>query len=434
MKEARMEGLAEDTCSSAFRFMRWLRENVGKLPFRGQELVGEIEEMCANCHLDIELFVEAFLQNMDHLADFTKDLSPDVFHILHYAPGENLRELGLADISNIARAGRSALIQNVIFKWYILRQNRDEDFDAFSVRKISKWDFNEICMRHLDRTSLETLLKNKHDVMHTQSLISLLLNQLQQSDKLFLLHVKSLWSFDKILNSVQTHEGTSIIDIVDGSCKVVDRQDYSQTADELLIRLHDEVLMLQKIVKINLGMNPEPLNLTPWQSELFSQVLQPYFCNTAPPQRLEQYRAFVNCKNFGDTFCTRPTFSYFAMQKWMTQLRPVLKQMEKLDLDVRNSYCDLCYHDYKRLEAISKEELRFFVAYDLLDRIVVYRARFADNCDIGVQKGHVRTLMQKIGEMQDLLDDMVKSLVSDAQEIQRFLTGRKKIINQKLVM
>ncbi len=436
IKTARIEGLADDTCSSVFRFIRWFRENIrvdNKSPpvFRGQELVQEIEEMCSNCHLDTELFVKAFLENLSHLADFTAGFSLEIFHILHYAPSDNIRKLSLSDISNIARAGHSYLIQNIIFKWYILRQNPDPDFEPFSVRKISKWDFNEICMRYLDTTSLETLLKNRHDVMYTEDLQKLLLNKLQQSDKLFLLNLKNIPSFDKIVKSIQTHDKRGLSDVVKGSCKIVGRKDYTELASKSMAKIHDELLLLEKIVQINKGESPDMMNLTQWQTELFSQVLQPYFCNTAPPAILEKYRSFVDCKNFHEDFCNRPTFTYFAMNKWMTGLQPVLKEMHALHLDIRSSYCDLCYNDYKRLEKVSKDDLRFFVAYDLLDKLVVYRANFADRCDIGLKKGHLFTLSQKIQEMQDLLNNMMKSLVSDAQELERFLIGKKKFVKRQ---
>jgi hypothetical protein len=407
-------GITEPKCKeSTAYFLRMLKEKIkvdGTTFFNGVELVEDIEALCRDCHVDVELLVTALNEHkrFKYLAHWS-----DLKNLLY---GEaDSGNFSLVDIDGIVTETRSGMpydkakIQNLIFKWYLGRKS-----NLFEDRQLDPFDFNGVCIHHLSLDQCIQILKNKHDMTLTQEIFERILFLAQQTEKLFILNVKSEKHFQEIKEDFLLHRNETLAGILSKIVKTVDRNDFTECSKIFAKQLAEEAEVIQRVITLNATGELDVTGL----SRRAYHLLRIFCCEKAD----DKLKKKIGC-GLDETvdICDADTLHYFTMKQWKTIHAPALRELGILTHDIAIQWCHKCWQSYKELQAMPTRNQPPMLIFESAKRTSIWRAKFADTCDVSFQEDHFGQYMGKIKQQKKMIETLINSLLSIAADFQHWL-------------
>lgn len=430
MKIMTEDGLTLDCKDSIIYFIRRLRDAAHSqkhkiATFAGDGLILDIEKLTKECNVDLQMFLDSLNSSLNYEVHW-KGVIQSVRAYIHWtAPG--LHKMELNDVTHLAMQARSGTgdaetVQNIIFRWHLQKQGFNALNDFFKCRKLRKYDFNEICLKMLSIDSCILILSLGHDVIWTEKIENRVLELVQQQEKLFVFDVRSdddLHQKQRIVTSYwSARQPVLLVDEVDLLVAAIRRDSFTEKATHFLKMLREEIEILTAIFQMNLG---EKIRLDPKSlSDRGKFLLQSVVCDYLDCPLWES----AQCSQKISQTCETETFHYYTMRRWKEFCRPILKRLNMLKYEFSEQFCDTCHKEYKALEDQTNPHRNFFVTYEWQNRIVMYRAQFADTCDQDFETGHFAEVRNQALRLRKMTSDLVQTLLTDAREFDNWLNGR----------
>jgi hypothetical protein len=428
MKIITEDGLTLDCKDSIVYFIRRLREAAKSqkhkiATFAGDGLILDIERLAKECNVDLQMFLDSLNSSLNYEVHW-QGVIQSVRDYIHWtAPG--LDKMTLNDVTHLARMalageGDWATVQNIIFRWHLQKQGFNALNDFFKCRKLRKYDFNGLCLKILSIDSCILMLTLRHDVIWTDKIEDRVLELLQQQQKLFVFDVRSDDDFHQKQRIVTSYwsarQPVLLVDEVDLLVAAIRRDSFTEKATHFLKMIREETEILTAIFQMNLG---EQIVLDANSlSDRGKFLLQTVVCD---------YR---DCPLWGSAQCSQKiaqtceteTFHYYTIRRWKEFCRPLLKRLNMLRYEFSEQFCDTCHKQYKELEDQIEPHRNFFVTYEWQNRIVMYRAKFADQ---EFATGHFAEVRNQAVRLKKMTSDLVQTLLTDAREFDNWLNGRE---------
>lgn len=366
---------------------------------------------------------------------------------------------------------------NVILRYYLKLEYQEEkeleqltNFD--SNRLLSIFDFNSVCIRHLQKDSLkEILLKNYINI--DPSLIgSELIKKIERQDKFYFIdHADIEFYYNNKHNSILKDEKEfDLIKELLNSKKEINQSNYSTQVDSYIQVIIDELKLIQILIKFNLlvisknYMKAKKFLLN--KQHIFSSIqkclLVQIFTgvldinidgrfseqfNTIAKELINKFGT-INCDPYigKKEACLHSTFHYYTYHKWMLSVNKILYNLgfipsnriyltpnEKLKMnneviDPMDAFCNKCYNEYNNLK---KEIFEYnqndslyikYILFEHKNKMPLYRIRFSDQCEIP-------SLISSINPTLNHYSQFMESKTSAAEILRKILYSISQEIN-----
>jgi len=333
-------------------------------------------------------------------------------------------------------------VENIILRYHIER-GKHPNHSAVSLhmpsnRKLSPYDFNELCVRYLTTSELEHMINRKYTSVNNESLYQEYLNRIERQDKFYFIDINettprpipeairklddktfnlytelqslkqkfSILSFQKKIDLLcaEIKEELELIEMAMKFDTLLDNDDWTNAKKLLLdysFSRHQTCLLIQ-ILNGTLDVSIDRYTTT---YRTFIQSIIDHFFELNININIDCYE-YISDKI---PACLHKTFHYYCLHKWVLAFNKILvqkriltgppysltpddkKQMNTLRLDPKNGFCNKCYDSYDALKQeiintslVPNQAPRelFVLLFKYKNKMPVYRLRFSDQCDI----------------------------------------------------
>lgn len=430
----------ENYLYSSFQFFK--NKNV---IFDIQELKDELRKISKELDISLELLVKEFNKHFKYeLQDFNE------INLSQLKKQENidLRKLDLIMILKLDTKFNnydSVLIdiENIILKYFVGQDIKEKLFNYNINRKLSIYDFNEICLDYLSIDSLIFIIKQNYYHLNIKKISNVLIKKIEHQDKFYIEDYKTTLEYSNRIFDSKIKQDNKKYNLITELIKVkkllIKNQIFVEEVDKFINEIIVQLQLVKIILKFNLLIDnkeyveaykylDENLNtLTLEQTCLLAQVCSGIIDITINRYSVElkdisqqivnkiinkpKYK--LECKTYlfkENDICLHNTFHYYVLKYWVNKFNIIvfskgvipsninnnfLSPNDKLNMsneiiDPKDSFCNQCYKEYDNMKKYKfnlrnmkdlPKEVKY-ILYKYKNKSRISRMNFSDKCDI----------------------------------------------------
>jgi hypothetical protein len=364
-------------------------------------------------------------------------------------------------------------IENIILRYHYARSkysnpSYDQIFklDLPSTRKLSAHDFNDLIIKDIPITELETIIKNQYNYISYNELYDEYIHRVERQDKFYFITIRPGMRPIKESQRLLDDKNFNLYDELQSKKIAVNVSDFTLKIDSYCNTIKEELKLIELIINFDLLIDEEnwiqakqlilSSSLSNHQHCLLLQILNGTL-DLSIQRYTNDYRTFINeiidelslnpnnCDSYISNsipVCLHKTFHYYTLHRWVLSFNKILKTKgilisgfltpdQRLTIntkltDPKSGYCDKCYNEYDNLknQIINIGNIPnnpplelYYILIKYKNKMPLYRLKFSDQCDIQSElkpkTNHLTEYMNTLEGTINIQTQMLTAIMKD---------------------